>query len=115
VALVDEAVMERNLARMAKLASDHRVNLRPHAKTHKSSEVARRQMAHGAVGLTAATMTEAETFAGADIDDPVAFDWQKVAIAPDAARPAFEPAWIELASNPIEVGDHGEVRRQPFG
>jgi len=69
VALVDEAVMERNLARMAKLASDHRVNLRPHAKTHKSSEVARRQMAHGAVGLTAATMTEAETFAGADIDD----------------------------------------------
>ena len=61
--------MERNLARMAKLAADRQVRLRPHAKTHKSSEVARRQMAHGAVGLTTATMTEAETFAGAGVDD----------------------------------------------
>jgi D-serine deaminase-like pyridoxal phosphate-dependent protein len=69
IAVVDESVMERNLARMARVAADHQVKLRPHAKTHKSAEVARRQMTHGAVGLTAATFTEAETFAGAGIDD----------------------------------------------
>ena len=69
IAVVDEGVMERNLARMARVAADHQVKLRPHAKTHKSAEVAQRQMAHGAVGLTAATFTEAETFAGAGIDD----------------------------------------------
>src|SRR5438094_8665195 len=54
---------------MAKLASDHKVKLRPHAKTHKSAYMAQRQMAHGAVGLTCATFTEAEVFAEAGVDD----------------------------------------------
>lgn len=61
--------MERNLARMAGIASDHRVALRPHAKTHKSAEIGRRQMAHGAVGLTVATLIEAEVFAEAGVGD----------------------------------------------
>src|SRR6202165_4399886 len=69
VAVVDEEVVDRNLARMAKLAADHNVKLRPHAKTHKSAYMARRQMAHGAVGLTCATLTEAEVFAEAGVDD----------------------------------------------
>src|SRR5438067_7146580 len=69
VAVVDEEVVERNLARMAKLAADHNVKLRPHAKTHKSAYMAKRQMAHGAVGLTCATFTEAEVFADAGVDD----------------------------------------------
>ena len=45
------------------------VALRPHAKTHKSIEVARRQIAAGAVGLTVATIGEAEVFADAGIAD----------------------------------------------
>src|SRR5438270_1814393 len=69
VAVVDEEVVERNLARMAKLAADNHVNLRPHAKTHKMAYMAQRQMAHGAVGLTCATFTEAEVFADAGVDD----------------------------------------------
>jgi D-serine deaminase-like pyridoxal phosphate-dependent protein len=69
VAVVDEEVVERNLARMAKLAADHNVKLRPHAKTHKSAYMAKRQMAHGAIGLTCATFTEAEVFAAAGVDD----------------------------------------------
>jgi len=69
VAVVDEEVVERNLARMAMLAADHNVKLRPHAKTHKSAYMAQRQMAHGAVGLTCATFTEAEVFADAGVDD----------------------------------------------
>ena len=43
--------------------------MRPHGKTHKSAFVALRQMAHGAAGLTAATMNEAEVFAGAGVGD----------------------------------------------
>src|ERR1700737_1275111 len=69
VAVVDEEVVEGNLARMAKLAADHNVKLRPHAKTHKSAYMAQRQMAHGAVGLTCATFTEAEVFADAGVGD----------------------------------------------
>src|SRR5438094_254119 len=69
VAVVDEEIVERNLARMAKLAADHTVKLRPHAKTHKSAYMAQRQMAHGAAGLTCATFTEAEVFADAGVED----------------------------------------------
>src|SRR5207244_7856943 len=58
-----------NLGRMAKLAADNNVKLRPHAKTHKSAYMAQRQMAHGAVGLTCATFTEAEVFADAGVND----------------------------------------------
>src|ERR1700731_664345 len=69
VAVVDGEVVERNLARMAKLAADNNVKLWPHATTHKSAYRAQRQMAHGAVGLTCATFTEAEVFADAGVDD----------------------------------------------
>src|SRR2546422_7562779 len=69
VAVVDEEIVERNLARMARLAADHNVKLRPHAKTDKSGFMAQRQMAYGAVGLTCATFTEAEVFADAGVDD----------------------------------------------
>ena len=62
-------VVERNLARMAERARRLGVALRPHAKTHKCPELGKRQMAHGAVGLTVATLAEAEAFIAAGITD----------------------------------------------
>jgi D-serine deaminase-like pyridoxal phosphate-dependent protein len=87
VAVVDEEVVERNLARMAKLAADQNVKLRPHAKTHKSAYMAKRQMAHGAVGLTCATFTEAEVFAGwrRRPADSASACWQAEARSPGGA------------------------------
>ena len=69
VALVDVTAMESNLAAMQARATSLGLRLRPHAKTHKSAHVARRQIEHGARGLTAATLTEAEVFADAGVDD----------------------------------------------
>lgn len=56
-------VVKRNLAHMAARAKRLGVALRPHIKTHKCLELARRQAAHGAAGLTVATLMEAEAFA----------------------------------------------------
>jgi D-serine deaminase-like pyridoxal phosphate-dependent protein len=67
--VVDEPQLEANLAAMASHARALGVALRPHAKTHKTPELAHRQLAHGAVGLTVATVGEAEVFAGAGVDD----------------------------------------------
>jgi D-serine deaminase-like pyridoxal phosphate-dependent protein len=61
--------MESNLAAMQARANARGLALRPHAKTHKSAFVARRQLEHGATGLTAATLTEAEVFAAAGAGD----------------------------------------------
>lgn len=66
---VDIDVLERNLSRAAEEAAAKGIALRPHAKTHKMPEIARRQIAHGAIGLTLATVSEAEIFADAGIDD----------------------------------------------
>jgi D-serine deaminase-like pyridoxal phosphate-dependent protein len=69
VAVRDDDAMERNLRRMAAIAARAGVRLRPHAKTHKSPAVGRRQLEHGAAGLTVATLQEAEVFADAGFRD----------------------------------------------
>jgi D-serine deaminase-like pyridoxal phosphate-dependent protein len=58
--VLDLAALERNIAAMAAYCDRHGVALRPHAKTHKSVEVARRQLGAGAVGISVATIGEAE-------------------------------------------------------
>ena len=67
--MVDRDVLEQNLVAMADHARNHGVALRAHAKTHKCFEIARRQLALGAIGLTVATVGEAEVFAEAGCND----------------------------------------------
>ena len=66
--VIDLDVMERNIARMAEHARTHNIALRPHAKTHKCSEIAKRQMQAGALGICTAKLGEAEALADAGID-----------------------------------------------
>ena len=68
-ALVDEACMMRNIARMQSRMATHGVRLRPHVKTPKCTEVARRQQAAGASGITVSTLKEAEEFFAAGFAD----------------------------------------------
>ena len=65
--VVDLDAMDRNLARMAAFAREHRLRLRPHAKMHKSAELARLQMAHGAVGVCVQKTAEAEALAAGGV------------------------------------------------
>ena len=58
--LIDLDAFERNLERMAELTAGTGTRMRPHAKTHKSPIIARRQMAHGAVGVCCQKVSEAE-------------------------------------------------------
>jgi len=67
--LVDWPRVERNLDRMQAAVTGGGIRLRPHAKTHKSPEVARLQLARGAVGICCAKLGEAEVFAAAGIRD----------------------------------------------
>ena len=67
--VIDEAVLEANLRATATSAADRGFALRPHAKTHKCIEIAHRQLDLGAVGLTVATIGEAEVFAAAGCTD----------------------------------------------
>lgn len=67
--VVDLDAFERNLARMAAFAAGAGIGLRAHAKTHRSSEVARRQVAAGAIGQCVQTVGEAEALVAGGIRD----------------------------------------------
>ena len=67
--LLYRAVMERNLKDMADRAKRLGVALRPHIKTHKCLELARRQQSYGARGITVSTLFEAEAFARGGFTD----------------------------------------------
>ena len=63
--IVDVPALDRNIARMAQFFAEGGCRLRPHVKAHKTPEIARRQLAAGScVGLTCATVLEAEAVAG---------------------------------------------------
>jgi D-serine deaminase-like pyridoxal phosphate-dependent protein len=66
---IDLDILDRNLDRMAALCREHGFSLRPHIKTHKTPELARRQVDRGAIGLTVAKVGEAEVMAGAGFDN----------------------------------------------
>ena len=67
--VIDLDAMERNLARMAAFARERGLRLRPHAKMHKSAELSRLQMAHGAVGVCVQKTDEALRLAAAGVGD----------------------------------------------
>src|SRR5687767_11673732 len=68
VLVVDRDALDRNIRRMADLARNQGVALRPHAKTHKSVDIAKRQIAAGAVGVCCAKLGESEALAEGGID-----------------------------------------------
>lgn len=67
--VIDEERLDHNIAAMAAFAARAGLALRPHVKTHKCVEIARRQVAAGAIGITVATISEAEVFATAGATD----------------------------------------------
>lgn len=67
--LLDEAALTRNIEKMASFLGAKGKGFRPHAKTHKCPEIARRQMTAGAVGICAAKLSEAAVLMHAGIPD----------------------------------------------
>jgi D-serine deaminase-like pyridoxal phosphate-dependent protein len=110
--VIDSARMDANIARMAAVARNAGVNLRPHAKSHKIPAVARRQLEAGAVGLTVAKVGEAEVFVDAGIDDiliayPVWGDskWTRVCDLAAVARIAVTVDSVEAIDGLAAVAD----------
>lgn len=67
--VVDLDAMDRNIQRMADFARKHQVRWRPHAKLHKSAELALLQQRAGAQGVCVQKVAEAEALAAGGVDD----------------------------------------------
>ena len=62
--VLDLDKLEQNIAKMRASLASTKVGFRPHAKTHKSADIAKMQLAAGAVGICTAKLTEAEALSG---------------------------------------------------
>jgi D-serine deaminase-like pyridoxal phosphate-dependent protein len=83
--VVDLDRVDARIAGLAAVMRERGVALRPHAKTHKSIEFGRRQLASGAGGLTVATIGEAEVYADVGFDD-LFIAYPVIAAGPKALR-----------------------------
>jgi 3-hydroxy-D-aspartate aldolase len=115
--VIDLEALTRNIARMADFARSQGLQLRPHAKSHKSPDIAKRQLAAGAAGICCAKIGEAEVLAdhgvvrGLHITSPVVF-------APAIERLLLLNARTEglmcVVDNPLNVRALGAAARR-FG
>lgn len=102
--IVDLNALEANIAAMAAFGRATGVALRPHAKTHKSADIGRMQVAAGAVGLCCAKLGEAEALAGEGIESILLTS--PVVVAPGIARlVALAESMADLAL----VADHPDA------
>lgn len=101
--LLDLDAFERNLARLAASLAPHRVRVRPHAKTHKCPEIARRQIAAGAIGVCCQKVSEAEAMVAGGISDILVSNEivgaPKLARLADLARHARVAVCVDDARN----------------
>ncbi len=65
--VVDTDILDSNIRKMRKFAAATGKRLRPHAKTHKCPEIAKRQLSAGAVGICVAKVSEASSMINAGI------------------------------------------------
>jgi len=67
--LIAAGRLETNISRMQQRATESGKFLRPHIKTHKCPDIAKRQLAYGAGGITVAKSSEALVFGAAGFTD----------------------------------------------
>jgi len=104
--LVDLDTFDENIRRMATAVASYGVRLRPHAKSHKSSAIALRQIGAGAIGVCCQKVGEAEAMAYGGITDILVSN--QVWGAPKLARLAALARQVRLAvcvDDPRNVAD----------
>jgi D-serine deaminase-like pyridoxal phosphate-dependent protein len=97
--VLDLDAMQRNLSRMAEFARKHDIRWRPHAKTHKSSALAKLQMQAGAVGVCVQKTGEAEVMVAGGVSN--------VYISNEVVDPAKLARVAELAHQ--LAAEHGQL------
>jgi len=105
VLVVDLHILEQNIRDMADWCRRHEVGLRPHFKVHRCIDWAKRQMAAGALGITAATLPEAELLVDSGITD--------VLIANEVVGPGKERRLARLARGAdvkVQIDSHENAR-----
>ena len=105
--VLDLDAFERNVTWLAGAMRNTGVGLRPHAKSHKCPDIAKFQMAHGAVGVCCQTVREAAVMVEAGIPDVLVTNEvvgrAKLAALAHLAHRARVAVLVDDASNVADV------------
>jgi len=111
---VDLDKFEQNIAAMRRSLATAKVASRPHAKTHKCPEIARRQLAGGAIGICTAKISEAEVFAATGIA-PILMTTSNVTankIRRAMAIRKHDPQFIQAVDYPQNARDLNDAAKE---
>lgn len=112
--VVEKSQIESNIKRMAEHCKTTGIDLRAHCKIHKSTDIAKKQIAAGSLGICCATIAEAELMSGAGIKNtlhtvqPAGKNkiWRAVMLAskdPTAMFVADDPETVDLLDEAAAV------------
>src|SRR5262249_59484076 len=109
--IIDLDALDRNIAKMAEFARAAAVRVRPHAKTHKSTAIALRQIALGAVGQCVQKVGEAEVLVRGGVNDVLVSNQvvgeRKLRRRAAAAKEAGGALWFAQARRADAAGPVG--------
>ena len=111
--VIDVDKLDANLARMSAKASDLKVHLRPHIKTHKCIEIGLRQRDLGSTGITVSTLHEAAVFADHGFND-ITWAFPLILSRIDEARRLAETCTLRLVIDSMEALETLEASGAPF-
>ena len=111
---VDLEAFERNVATLRTRTAAMGVASRPHGKSHKCPDVAKRQLAGGSIGICAAKVSEAEAFSAHGIG-PILMTTSNV--TPNKIRRAMairaaNPQFIQAVDHPQNARDLNDAARE---
>ena len=111
--MIDLDAFEANVAQMAKTVQDFGVRLRAHSKTHKCPEIAKRQIAAGAVGICCQKVGEAEAMVAGGVGNVLVTNqiWGERKLARLAALADTARIGV-LADDADNVRDLGHAARE---
>ena len=102
---IELGILQGNIARAAEAARTAGIALRPHVKTHKIIEIARMQEAAGILGITVATLGEAEVFVEAGFPDVfIAYPLWLTPVKAKRLDALLDRATIRLGIDSLESG-----------
>jgi D-serine deaminase-like pyridoxal phosphate-dependent protein len=112
--VIDQDLLEKNIRTMQDYLTSFGKKLRPHAKTHKCSIIARKQMEAGGVGICVAKVSEAEVLAkaglrGVLITSPVVTDQKIIRLMECLFR---DPDLMVVVDNPMNARMLNEAARK---
>jgi 3-hydroxy-D-aspartate aldolase len=109
--VLDLDAFEANLDALQASLAGHRIGVRPHAKTHKSPEIAKRQLARGALGVCCQKVSEAEALVDGGIGDVLVSNEvvgaPKIRRLADLAKRARIGVCVDDAANLREIASSG--------